>query len=154
MDSAAEGYGQVLGKKGLLLEFHLKTKRQTKSGWGGKQVLGSAFRTLAMSEISSGGMPVVLLLGTVPCVYTGSSGPNTDSPIGSTVLFEEMSDCLIRETNRSTSQASKYHQATDHGGRRTELVGCSWENMDPRLAGLLWMLSLGMTQSWGPCLFF
>ena len=111
---------------------------------------------MAMSEISSGGMAVVPLLGTVPSVYknTGSSGPNTDSPIGSTVLFEEMSDCLIWETNRSTSQASRYHQATNHGGRRTERVGCSWENTAPRLAGLLWMLRLGTAQSCGPCLFF
>lgn len=100
-------------------------------------MLGSTFRTLATSMISSG-KAVGLLLGTVPCVYTntGGPGPNTDTAIGSAALFEEISSCFIWETNKSTNQActSKDHQqvrelhhgAWDAAGKtQTRCISCS-----------------------------
>ena len=70
-----------------------------------------------MSAISSGAMAVVLLLGTVPCVYTntGSPGPNTDSPIGSTVLFKEMSDWYGKQTDQLAKPPSITKSPTTEG---------------------------------------
>lgn len=103
------------------------------------------------------GEAVVLLLGTVPCVYTntGGPGPNTDTAIGSAALFEEISSCFIWETNKSTNQActSKDHQqvrelhhgAWDAAGKtQTRCISCSPACGSPLAAG-----DSAQLQSWG-----
>lgn len=124
-------------KERLLLEPHLKRKRETRQdGGGGVQgwvgVRGTSFELNSQDpahvcdQLRQGCCPSVMYS---VCTKAGS---NLDIEIGSVALCEEVSNCFIWETDQPTKSRppSITKPPPSEGSGPGPGVGCSWENID------------------------